>query len=149
VPVDFIKILSPNEWIKLISAAHSANIKMSETNAKIDFLKIIYHKSTFGSAFFEVKQTTDPNIPEQLLIAINKNGVSLINPRTKALLVTHSFTNISNWSSGHTYFHMTTGNLVKSSKLLFETRLGSKMDDLLTSYVSFIQKSEESKSARL
>ena len=59
---------------------------MSETNAKIDFLKIIYHKSTFGSAFFEVKQTTDPNIPEQLLIAINKNGVSLINPRTKVYL---------------------------------------------------------------
>ncbi len=38
---------------------------------------------TFGSAFFEVKQTTDPNYPELLLVAINKQGVSLIHPQTK------------------------------------------------------------------
>jgi myosin VIIa len=38
---------------------------------------------TFGSAFFEVKQTTEPNYPEMLLIAINKHGVSLIHPQTK------------------------------------------------------------------
>lgn len=56
---------------------------MSAENAKINFLKIIYGWPTFGSAFFEVKQTTEPNFPEQLLIAINKNGVCLIHPQTK------------------------------------------------------------------
>ena len=47
------------------------------------FLKIIYRWPTFGSAFFEVKQTTDPNYPELLLVAINKQGVSLIHPQSK------------------------------------------------------------------
>ena len=56
---------------------------MSAENAKINFLKIVYNWPTFGSAFFEVKQTTEPNFPEQLLIAINKNGVCLIHPQTK------------------------------------------------------------------
>ena len=42
-----------------------------------------YRWPTFGSAFFEVKQTTDPNYPELLLVAINKQGVSLIHPQTK------------------------------------------------------------------
>ena len=56
---------------------------MSAENAKISFLKIVYNWPTFGSAFFEVKQTTEPNFPEQLLIAINKNGVCLIHPQTK------------------------------------------------------------------
>lgn len=80
--------------------------------AKLSFLKIIYKWATFGSAFFEVKvktfehsnsflkasyfqslciiyilfflqQTTDPNYPETLLIAINKHGVSLIDPKSK------------------------------------------------------------------
>lgn len=132
---------------------------MSAEDAKINFLKIIYRWPTFGSAFFEVKQTTEPNFPEQLLIAINKSGVCLIHPQTKVniifvsqfsseltsgilmfqdILVTHPFTRISNWSSGNTYFHMTIGNLVRGSKLLCETSLGYKMDDLLTSYISLM-----------
>jgi hypothetical protein len=56
---------------------------MSPEDAKIAFLKVIFRWPTFGSAFFEVKQTTDPNYPELLLVAINKQGVSLIHPQTK------------------------------------------------------------------
>jgi myosin-7 len=56
---------------------------MGTDDGKINFLKIIYRWPTFGSAFFEVKQTTDPSFPELLLIAINKQGVSLIHPQTK------------------------------------------------------------------
>ena len=111
---------------------------MTIDDAKINFLKYIYKWPTFGSAFFEVKQNGDTSFPEYLLIAINKHGVSLIDPITKDILVTHSFTRISNWSSGETYFHMTIGNLVRGSKLLCETPLGYKMDDLLTSYISLL-----------
>lgn len=155
---------------------------MSPEDAKITFLKIVYRWPTFGSAFFEVKQSTEPNYPELLLIAINKHGVSLIHPQSKVIeimlchflsmrnvyiciciiflplaifyrfglnnqhtftilqdiLITHPFTRISNWSSGNTYFHMTIGNLVRGSKLLCETSLGYKMDDLLTSYISLM-----------
>ncbi|KAI5704932.1 hypothetical protein M8J75_010185 [Diaphorina citri] len=126
-----LRELIPSDSIKIQS-------RMSPEDAKITFLKIIYRWPTFGSAFFEVKQTTEPNYPEMLLIAINKHGVSLIHPQTKEILVTHPFTRISNWSSGNTYFHMTIGNLVRGSKLLCETTLGYKMDDLLTSYISLM-----------
>ena len=60
---------------------------MSVDDAKINFLKIIYRWPTFGSAFFEVKQTTDQSYPELLLIAINKQGVSLIHPQTKVIVI--------------------------------------------------------------
>lgn len=130
---------------------------MSRTICDLWFIR--FRWPTFGSAFFEVKQTTEPNYPEQLLIAINKHGVSLINPQSKVrphfgihrlhsylqlviasqdILVTHPFTRISNWSSGNAYFHMTIGNLVRGSKLLCDTLLGYKMDDLLTSYIALM-----------
>jgi myosin-7 len=64
--------------------------------------------------------------------------LKLIDPSTKECLATHPFTKISNWSSGGTYFHMAIGNLVRGSKLLCETTLGYKMDDLLTSYISLM-----------
>ncbi|XP_025423570.1 myosin-VIIa [Sipha flava] len=138
IPGDLLKVQNSAEWKRLIIAVYNQDTGMSAEDAKITFLKIIYRWPTFGSAFFEVKQTTEPNYPELLLIAINKHGISLIHPQTKEILVTHPFTRISNWSSGNTYFHMTIGNLVRGSKLLCETSLGYKMDDLLTSYISLM-----------
>ncbi|XP_039084640.1 unconventional myosin-VIIa [Hyaena hyaena] len=136
VPQDLIRQVSPDDWKRSIVAYFNKHAGKSKEEAKLAFLKLIFKWPTFGSAFFEVKQTTEPNFPEILLIAINKYGVSLIDPRTKDILTTHPFTKISNWSSGSTYFHITIGNLVRGSKLLCETSLGYKMDDLLTSYIS-------------
>ncbi|XP_018795223.1 PREDICTED: myosin-VIIa [Bactrocera latifrons] len=138
IPSDIMKMQSTSEWKRAIVASYNQDGGMSSEDAKVAFLKIVYRWPTFGSAFFEVKQTTEPNYPEMLLIAINKHGVSLIHPVTKDILITHPFTRISNWSSGNTYFHMTIGNLVRGSKLLCETSLGYKMDDLLTSYISLM-----------
>ncbi|XP_068600827.1 unconventional myosin-VIIa-like [Brachionichthys hirsutus] len=136
VPQDQIRHQSPDDRRRSVVSMFNKHSGKSREDAKLCFLKIIYKWPTFGSAFFEVKQTTDPNYPETLLIAINKHGVSLIDPNSKGILITHSFTKISNWSSGNTYFHLTIGNLVRGSKLLCETSLGYKMDDLLTSYIS-------------
>uniref|UniRef100_A0A4W4E2S9 Myosin VIIAb n=1 Tax=Electrophorus electricus TaxID=8005 RepID=A0A4W4E2S9_ELEEL len=136
VPQDMLGQLSADDWKRSIMVHFNRHAGKTREDAKLMFLKIIYKWPTFGSAFFEVKQVTDPNFPEILLIAINKHGVSLIDPRTKDILITHPFTKISNWSSGNTYFHITIGNLVRGSKLLCETLLGYKMDDLLTSYIS-------------
>lgn len=138
IPADLLKAQNANDWKRAIVAAYNQDAGMTPEESKVNFLKIIFRWPTFGSAFFEVKQTTDPGYPEQLLIAINKHGVSLIDPTTKDILVTHPFTRISNWSSGNTYFHMTIGNLVRGNKLLCETPLGYKMDDLLTSYISLM-----------
>ncbi|XP_068274232.1 unconventional myosin-VIIa isoform X2 [Nyctibius grandis] len=134
VPQDLVRQLSPDDWKRSIVAYYNKHAGKTREEAKLAFLKIIFKWPTFGSAFFE--QTTEPNYPEILLIAINKHGVSLIDPKTKDILITHPFTKISNWSSGNTYFHITIGNLVRGSKLLCETSLGYKMDDLLTSYIS-------------
>ncbi|XP_010566502.1 PREDICTED: unconventional myosin-VIIb [Haliaeetus leucocephalus] len=138
VPDNLLRAISSDEWKKSITAAYSKHEGKTVDEAKIAFLKMIYRWPTFGSAFFEVKQTSEPNFPEIVLIAINKQGVSLIHQKTKDILTVYPFNKISNWSSGSTYFHMTIGNLVRGSRILCETSLGYKMDDLLTSYVRLL-----------
>ncbi|XP_042741292.1 unconventional myosin-VIIb [Lagopus leucura] len=138
VPSNLLRVTSPDEWKKSITAAYTKHEGKTVDEAKIAFLKIIYRWPTFGSAFFEVKQTSEPNFPEIVLIAINKQGVSLIHHKTKEILTVYPFNKISNWSSGSTFFHMTIGNLVRGSRILCETSLGYKMDDLLTSYVHLL-----------
>lgn len=83
IPSDLIKLQGSNDWKRSIVTAYNQDGGMTPEDAKVTFLKIVYRWPTFGSAFFEVKQTTEPNYPEMLLIAINKHGVSLIHPQTK------------------------------------------------------------------
>ncbi|XP_049788298.1 myosin-VIIa-like [Schistocerca cancellata] len=139
VPNDLHKLQSASDWKKSISSAYKQNAGMTADEAKQAFLTYIYKWPTFGSAFFDVKQATEPKYPEVIIVGINKNGISIIHPTTKDLLDTHPYSQISNWSSGNTFFHVTIGDLVRGSKLLCETSLGYKMDDLLSSYTSVIQ----------
>ncbi|XP_012269099.2 myosin-VIIa-like isoform X2 [Athalia rosae] len=142
VPSNLLKLFSPNDWKKHIVANYSQQSGMSANDAKEQFLQIIYEWPTFGSAFFEVKQTTEPNFPIRVIIAINKSGVNIIHPETQDILAIYPFTELSNWSSGNTYFHMTIGNFMKGSKLLCETALGYKMDDLISSYINYMRASQ-------
>jgi len=137
VPHDVVSAMAADDWKKKIMGAWKKHPEgTSYVDAKTSFLKIIAQWQTFGSAFFEVKQTTEAKLPQDLLIAINKFGINLIDPTNKEVLQTHPFTKVSNWSSGGTYFHLAIGNMMKGSKLLCETTLGYKMDDLLTSYIA-------------
>nr|CAD7429526.1 unnamed protein product [Timema monikensis] len=149
VPVNLVKIQSPKDWSKSISSAFQQTAGLSPDDAKIAFLKHTHTWPTFGSTFFEVKQTTEPAYPEMIIVAINIKGINVIHPSTKEVLAVHPFTHISNWSSGNTYFNIQIGNLVRGSKLLCETSLGYKMDDLLTSYIFLLQSSIGKRSVRL
>ncbi|XP_062252279.1 unconventional myosin-VIIa [Platichthys flesus] len=136
VPADQLKAMSENEWKKSIVARYNKHAGMTVEEARVAFLKAVCRWPTFGCAFFEVKQTSDPNFPDIVRIAISKQGLTIIHPKTKDVLANHPFNCIANWCSGSTYFHMTIGSLVKGSKFLCETSLGYKMDDLITSYVN-------------
>jgi myosin-7 len=83
LPADLLKTMSSYEWKKEIVRAYNKDTGMSPDEAKVAFLKVIYRWPTYGSAFFEVTQVSDPNLPAALLVAINKQGLNLIQPDTK------------------------------------------------------------------
>ncbi|XP_058816281.1 myosin-VIIa-like [Topomyia yanbarensis] len=135
IPEDAIRMQKADQWKKdIVSKVQSLN-GISSSAAKLEFLKIVHKFPMFGSTFFVVKQATDQNLPTTLLVAINRNGFNLVDPRTKDILAEYSFMELNFWSSGNTYFHIKFGSMMGSSKLLLETKQGYKMDDLLTSYI--------------
>uniref|UniRef100_A0A3P8UQH7 Si:ch73-194h10.2 n=1 Tax=Cynoglossus semilaevis TaxID=244447 RepID=A0A3P8UQH7_CYNSE len=148
VPSDQLKAISENEWKKSIVAYYNKHGAMTADEAKVAFLKVVCKWTTFGCAFFEVKQTSDQSFPDIVRIAISKQGLTIFHPKTKAVLANHPFTRIANWYSGSTYFHMTVGNLVKGNKFLCETSMGYKMDDLISSYVNMYLKERRAEQTR-
>ncbi|CAJ0583689.1 unnamed protein product, partial [Mesorhabditis spiculigera] len=114
VPQDLVKAYSGNDWKKNIKQAYSSGIE-----------QIFGNWPTFGSTFFVVKQTADQTLPAQLLVSINRQGVSLFHPETKNQIANYPFTQIGNWTIGNTYINIT-------------TEYGYKMDDLLKSYISVL-----------
>lgn len=83
IPADLIKAASSSEWKKTILNEYKKQGNMTPEEAKLKFLKILYEWPTFGSTFFEVKQTTEPTYPDVILIGINKVGVNILHPQTK------------------------------------------------------------------
>uniref|UniRef100_A0A667Z7P2 Myosin VIIBb n=1 Tax=Myripristis murdjan TaxID=586833 RepID=A0A667Z7P2_9TELE len=143
VPADQMKIMSPDEWKKHIISSYNKQTGITVEEAKVAFLRNISSWPTFGCAFFEVKQTSESSYPSRINIAISKQGVNLIDPKTKELLVMHPFSRITNWYSSSSSFQMTIGNLVRGNTFVCETSLAYKMDDLLKSYISMYEKERQ------
>ena len=74
IPQDMIKKTGQDEWKRLIVAEFNKNAGKAKEDAKLAFLKVIQKWPTFGSAFFDVRQTADTALPTNVIIAINKLG---------------------------------------------------------------------------
>ncbi|GMT03904.1 hypothetical protein PENTCL1PPCAC_26078, partial [Pristionchus entomophagus] len=92
VPKDLVKSFSSSEWKKQLTKAYEKVSSLSTEEAKISFLDKVSRWPTYGSAFFMVKQSSDPGFPEKLQLAINRNGLFLYNADTKNLVVQVEYT---------------------------------------------------------
>ncbi|XP_037537916.1 unconventional myosin-VIIa [Nematolebias whitei] len=143
VPADQIKLMSAEEWKKNIISSYNRQSGITVQEAKTAFLRKISIWPTFGCAFFEVKQTCEPDYPNPLWIVISKKGVSFINPKTKGLEVMRQFTDILEYSSKGNIFQMTTRTLVGGISFICETPQAYTMEDLVRSYVRMYEEEKQ------
>lgn len=85
VPEDLIMLLKVIEWRSHIIQCVSGLLEeiVDQWEARQCFLSHLAEQQMFGSTFFLVKQSGDQNLPETILIAINKRGFHIIHPETK------------------------------------------------------------------
>uniref|UniRef100_A0A3Q2YWP2 Unconventional myosin-VIIa-like n=1 Tax=Hippocampus comes TaxID=109280 RepID=A0A3Q2YWP2_HIPCM len=143
VPADQIKSASPEEWKKHIMSSYNKQSGITVEECKIAFLQAISSWPTFGCTFFEVKQTCESSYPSTVWIAISKQGVSLIDPKSKELLVMHPFSRITECHSVGGFFQMTIGTVVRGNVFVCETSQGHTMEDLLRSYVRMYERQRQ------
>ncbi|KAL9923426.1 myosin 28B1 isoform 1-T1 [Glossina fuscipes fuscipes] len=140
VPQDLIRLMKPNEWktqlIKRLNNLIPTNIR--KDLIKLQFLEHLAEQEMFGSTFFRVKQTSDGSLPENLYLAVNRKGFHIVDASTKNTLQSFDFKELNFWSSGNTYFNIHIGNLLGSNKLLCITDQSYKIDDLLSSYINYL-----------
>ncbi|XP_033838555.1 unconventional myosin-VIIa-like [Periophthalmus magnuspinnatus] len=136
VPADQIKMMSPEEWKKHVISSYNKQSGSTVEEAKIAFLQTISTWPTFGSSFFDVKQTCESSYPTNLRIAISKQGVGLMDPTTKELLVMHPFNRITGFNSKGAHFQMTIRTLVTAVTFVCESPKSETMADLVQSYVN-------------
>ncbi|XP_011484715.1 unconventional myosin-VIIa [Oryzias latipes] len=139
VPADQISTMSPEEWKKNIIASYNKQSGITVQEAKVAFLQSISSWPTFGSAFFEVKQTCDNSYPSPLWIAISKQGVSLIDPVSKELLMLHQFSRITEYGHKGNTFQMTIRTLVQGINFVCESPMAYAIEDLIRSYVKMYE----------
>ncbi|XP_028284277.1 unconventional myosin-VIIa-like isoform X2 [Parambassis ranga] len=143
VPADQLSIMTPEEWKKHIISSYNKQSGITVEEAKVGFLRAISSWPNFGCAFFEVKQTCESDYPSMVLIAVSKQGVSLIDPKTKEMLVMHPFSRIIEYHSKRNFFQMTIGTLVRGYNFVCETSQAYTIEDLLRSYINMYEEQKQ------
>uniref|UniRef100_A0A3Q3XBS1 Uncharacterized protein n=1 Tax=Mola mola TaxID=94237 RepID=A0A3Q3XBS1_MOLML len=136
VPADHIQTMSPEDWKKHIISSYNKQGGITVQEAKIAFLKATSSWPTFGCAFFEVKQNCESSYPNAVLVVISKQGVSLVDPQTKEVLILHPFSRITDCDSNGSYFHLTISTIARSIEFICETL---HVTNLVRSYITMYE----------
>lgn len=87
LPDDLLLELKIDDWKKQIINAYSKRMELTESECKLEFLRMLEKQETFGSTFFVVTQRTVSYYPSTLLIAINRFGFHIIHPVKKVGMI--------------------------------------------------------------
>ncbi|CAH8437595.1 unnamed protein product [Dicrocoelium dendriticum] len=121
VPASLRSSMSDNQWLNEINRRLQRMRNVTIDEARLKFLKYLRRLPIFGSTIFEITQTRLPNLPQRLLLAINQNGILLIDPVSLDVMMRFTFNELSNWSWTDRSASLSFGNLVNSTVLHCET----------------------------
>jgi myosin-7 len=135
IPQDLVDRMSSQEWVKAIVAAYVTSDTVSSENAKAKYLSIISRWPTFGALFFNVRQILDANLPEEMQLALQASGISLIDKGHKTALAVFPYSVIAGVVSGGGYLRLRAGN--RALELM--TPLDFRIHELISSYTAHVR----------
>ncbi|CAF1043310.1 unnamed protein product, partial [Didymodactylos carnosus] len=133
VPNFLIKSAPQSEWAKKIYNASNQIRDLTDEEAKIKFLKHVSTWPIYGTKFYEIKNKSEFDFPEDIFICINQNGISIMNAVTK-YVAKYVYFNI-NHSSNAISFLLEVHVGRQTKKYVFDTDMGDIIEDLIDDYL--------------
>jgi len=125
----------PNYWRSQIAQAYLKITGTNELQHKRKFIEILKTFSFFGSGFFDIKSSSDPKFPNGGLLVVNFKEISLIDRKTRMVLMLTNYDTIVNFRFDDGEFVMKTGDLMTKNMVSFQTSQGFEIADLIQCYI--------------
>jgi len=139
VPKDLFPTKKPSEWETLIFKAHATNLGKTAEVAKTEYLDIVKQWPYYGTTFYPpCRVVGSKNLPRQVIIGVNAEGILLLKREKQELISTHPFTEICSWASSSTTFAFEFGSQPEAVKYTFDTKQGAIIASTIQTYIDIL-----------
>lgn len=139
MPAKFIEEAGEHTCANQIAVMHKEKWgKLDRNEAVQRYLAFVKEWKIYGSSFFFVEPQMSHDLPDEVFLAVNPKGVLIINPDTKEVLQEHPYSEVPTWGHSGQSFVLHIGNLIRQTKLYFQTEQGKEINDLVRAYVNHL-----------
>jgi hypothetical protein len=133
IPAVALNMYQKNEWPVVLGKHRQKFDTQPEVQVMRTFLQSTQSWANFGGEFFRITATNDPKCPNGCILAINAEGVKIMDRNTRNILYVFSFENIITFRYDDHEFVMRASN--SKTALRFETTQGLVIADVVQSYI--------------
>ncbi|XP_037950107.1 myosin-VIIa isoform X2 [Teleopsis dalmanni] len=129
----------PNIPHDAVAMHHQSLRGMLPAETKKSFLNLIQSWPLHRSTIFDVMQTFTSNWPRVLWLAVDQNGIHLLEHRSRNVLCSHYFDSIISYSPNVNSIMIITGSEVKQSKVILSTSQAFQIATLIKEYLELLK----------
>lgn len=133
VPAVALNLFQKNDWLGVLAKHRQKFDPQPEVQTMRAFLQSAQTWTNFGGEFFRITATNDPKCTNGCILAVNSEGVKIMDKNTRSILYVFSYENVITFRYDDHEFVLRASN--SKTALRFETPQGLVIADIVQSYI--------------